>query len=164
MKHHAAVIRDHEKIAQKYFKEKFFFDALALLPIQWLKFDRDRQRYLFIIKLVRLKQGLDNFDINSILKRYKSHQRGQLEELIQRDPIAGNSKIEDHTNIGKILAMSYFLKTLKLILVITSCSYFFAMLFKILIEIQGDLMNLDEYNTDPSHDSEPEHFTEFYDL
>jgi hypothetical protein len=57
--------------------------------------------------------------------------------------------------------MSYILKTLKLILVITSCSYFFAMSFKILTEIEADYKNWDDFGTG---EEEPEHFTSFYGL
>ena len=59
--------------------------------------------------------------------------------------------------------MSFVLKTLKLILVITSCSYFFAMSFKILIEIKADVNNWDDFADGPIED-EPEHFAQFYDL
>ena len=86
-----------------------------------------------------------------------------MEEFVTRDPIAASCKVSDHTRIGRILAMSFVLKTLKLILVITSCSYFFAMSFKILIEIQADVNNWDDFADEPIED-EPEHFAQFYDL
>jgi len=56
---------------------------------------KQRQRYFFIIKLVRLKRGLQNLDIDIILKWYKKKQQKQLDELIQSDPKKANSMDED---------------------------------------------------------------------
>lgn len=164
MKNHEHVIRDHEKIATRYIQNgSFKIDILALLPVQWLVLERNRQRYLYIFKLIRLKQGLDNMDINKVLRVYKSNQQSQLAEFIEQDLVAANCKITDHTRIGRILAMSFILKTLKVIIVIASCSYFFGMAFKILIEIEADLNNWDDYGNGNS-DDQPEHFTSFYGL
>ena len=61
--------------------------------------------------------------------------------------------------------MGFFIKSLKILIVITSCSYVFAMLFQLLLEIQSDYMKWDEFalpGSDPS--LEPEHFVSFYGL
>lgn len=41
--------------------------------------------------------------------------------------------------------MSFALKVFKMSLVIFSCSYFFAMIFKIGLDIQNDIYNWDSY-------------------
>ena len=72
---------------------------------------------------------------------------------------------EDQTKIGNILMMGFFIKSLKILIVITSCSYVFAMLFQLLLEIQSDYMKWDEC-APPGMDQslEPEHFVSFYGL
>ena len=68
-----------------------------------------------------------------------------MDTLIQNDPAKANSKVTDQTNIGRILVMSFVLKIFKMMIVIFSCSYFFAMIFKIGLDIQNDFFNWDEY-------------------
>jgi hypothetical protein len=88
-----------------------------------------------------------------------------LDELILNDPIAANCKDSDHIKIGNILAMSFFIKILKILIIVCSCSYFFAMLFQLLLEIQSDYYNWDEF-TPPGTDysDQPEHFVSYYGL
>jgi hypothetical protein len=44
--------------------------------------------------------------------------------------------------------MSFALKMLKMMMVIFSCSYFFAMVFKIGLDIQNDYFNWDTFAVD----------------
>jgi len=63
--------------------------------------------------------------------------------------------------IHKILMMSYFLKIVKIVIIIGSCSYFFGMIFKFVIEIQNEAFLFDNFADDKSLPQE-EHFTTFY--
>ena len=56
-------IRDSSKIFQRYIYGSFTFDAIALAPFYMIKLYRDRQKLLYIIKIIRLKKGFDNLDI-----------------------------------------------------------------------------------------------------
>lgn len=76
-----------------------------------------------------MKRGLSNLDIDRILKWYKVNQQKELEQLIQDDPQAANCKDVDQTKIGNILAMSFFIKIMKIMIFVSSCCYFFAMIF-----------------------------------
>jgi hypothetical protein len=58
MRNHEHVIRDHERIAHRYFHGSMMVDLFTLIPVQWLRLDRNRERYFYLIKLIRLKQGL----------------------------------------------------------------------------------------------------------
>ena len=58
--------------------------------------------------------------------------------------------------------MSFVLKVFKMMLVIFSCSYFFAMIFKIGLDIQNDIYNWDRYAVQGQE--QDEHFTQFYQL
>ena len=124
---------------------------------------RNRQKLLYIIKLIRLKRGFENLDILSLLTYYKKDQTKRLEYLIQHDTCKANSKDEDHIKINDILLMSYVLKMMKIMINISSICYIFAMIFKFLIEIQNDYMNWDSYATVGTQE-EPEHFTGFYSM
>lgn len=57
--------------------------------------------------------------------------------------------------------MSYFLKIVKIVIIIGSCSYFFGMIFKFVIEIQNEALLFDNFADDESLPQE-EHFTTFY--
>ena len=158
-------IRDHEKIVQRYLKGDFNLDALALIPFWLLSLKMQRQRYFFVLKLVRLKKGLKKLDMDLILKWYKDEQKKQLDDLILKNPIRANSMDIDQTKIGDILMMGFLLKIMKIMIIISSCSYLFAMLFQLLVEIQGDLNNWDEFKPEyESYDEEPEHFVSYFSL
>ena len=67
----------------------------------------------------------------------------ELDNLIKNDHFKANSIDLDQTKIGTILMTSFCLKILKMMLLIFSCSYFFAMIFKILLDIQNDYRDWD---------------------
>ena len=138
----------------------FKIDAIALLPLQWFSLRRDRQYLLYIVKIIGLKRGFGNFNVMDYLKLYKDRQNKQLEELIENDPQSASRTDIDQIRIDKILSMSSTLKLLKITIIISSCSYMFGMFFKFIIEVQNDIMNWDNYNTDGQE--LPEHFTTFY--
>ena len=52
-------VRNHEQIAQRYLKSNNFkIDVIALAPLWMIMLERNRQRYFFILKVLRLKRGL----------------------------------------------------------------------------------------------------------
>lgn len=84
------------------------------------------------------------------LSYYKEAQSKYLIELIETDPKAANSIQTDQVKIHKILMMSYFLKLIKIVIIIGSCSYFFGMIFMFVIEVQNEMMNFDNFAEDLS--------------
>jgi hypothetical protein len=70
---------------------------------------------------------------------------------IEEDPIFGDDKIEDHNNIENLLLINYALKTFKLVIILTGCSYFTGIIWYIFCDLTSLLMqgNVDPY--DPIH-------------
>jgi len=62
-----------------------------------------------------------------------------IEKQIELRPSLGDDVLEDHNNIETVLIISFTLKTLKLFVIIITFSFFFAMLFKVILEIEHDL-------------------------
>ena len=61
------------------------------------------------------------------------------------------------------------LKTIKAILLVTSVSYFFAMAFKMLLDIQADFFDWDNYTDDPYQLNDPnqsadDHFMTYFEM
>jgi hypothetical protein len=78
--------------------------------------------------------------------------------VIKHHPEVANSKDQDLTGTEMILWLSFCLKVLKLLILISSISYFFAMSFKILLEVQEDFMGWGSFaESDPEYEA-PEHF------
>lgn len=111
---------------------------------------RNRHFLLYFIKIIRLKRGFGNFDVNEYLKIYKDQQNKKIEDMIENDPINASRTDIDQTNIGGILMMNYSLQLLKITVIITSCSYLFGMIFKFILEVQNDIMNWDNFALDDS--------------
>ena len=61
----------------------------------------------------------------------------------------------------------FALKTIKAIILVTACSYFFAMGFKMLLDIQADINDWDNYSTEPPtkcEDRLDEHFICYFEM
>ena len=99
-----------------------------------------------IVKLIRLKRGLQNLNISNVMLHLKSVQMRSLEKVIRTNPKLANDRDLDQSKIDEILAISNTLKVLKILIFVTSISFFFAMMFKFLTNIQSDIYNWDEYD------------------
>ena len=112
--------------------------------------------------MIRLGRGLKKLDIFQIMQYWKHQQFHKLEKIIKDHPEIANSTDQDLTGTEKILWLSFTLKVLKLLILISSISYFFAMSFKIVMEVQEDFAgwNFDEENGIET----PEHFYDYFKL
>ena len=54
--------------------------------------------------------------------------------------------MEDRIKIDRILHTAFFFRIAKILVFVLSCSYFFAMGFKMLTDIQNDIMKWGEYS------------------
>jgi hypothetical protein len=72
--------------------------------------------------------------------------------------------LEDQTRLGDILKCNLLLKLIQILIVLASTSFFFAMTFRFIMQIESDYMNWDQYNFNHGvHDgSAPEHFLSYY--
>lgn len=84
--------------------------------------------------------------MSDYLQLYKERQNKVLEKLIREDPKAASETDIDRVRIDKIVQMSSTLKLLKIVIIISSCSYMFGMFFKFILELQSDYMNWDNFN------------------
>ena len=66
---------------------------------------------------------------------FKKNQLKKLQDRIKNDAVLAESKDIDTTGIDKILIFTFILKQIRLLILIASVSYFFAMIFKILLEM-----------------------------
>ena len=85
-----------------------------------------------------------------------------LEKVIRTNPTLANDRELDQSKIDEILAISNTLKVVKILIFVTSISFFFAMMFKFLTNVQSDFFDWDEYNENDSKDDEPSHFMSYY--
>ncbi len=122
-------------IANRYIHSNLMEHAFPLIPFWLLSFDRNREKLLYITKLIRLKRGLLKMDVGKVMDLVKHYQKHELEELIKNDPVAAECQDSDNTKIDQILNTTILLKIVKIMLFVLSCSYFFAMSFKMLTDI-----------------------------
>ena len=86
----------------------------------------------------------------------------KMTAMIESNPIFAEDMNTDRTSIGTIMGFSFFLKFVNILIVISCCSYFFAMSFKFLAEIQNEYFGWDNFADDSTE--QPEHFTQFYNI
>jgi hypothetical protein len=141
-------IRDFGKISQAYIDGDLFYDLIALIPFYLLNLKNNRQDLLYIVKLIRLKRGILNMEIMGFLEIFRESEKKKLERKMEAHPTIKDDIISDNTNIGKIMGFSFFLKFVEIIITICCCSYFFAMAFKLVCEIQNELLGWDNFNVD----------------
>jgi hypothetical protein len=67
---------------------------------------------------------------------------------------------EDQTGLRAIVKCNMFLKLVQILITLACTSYFFAMLFRFVIQLESDILNYDEYGEKGV--DEPEHFLTFY--
>jgi hypothetical protein len=157
------------KIFVNYVNGAFKYDAIALMPFNWLILNRNRQNLLYIFKLIRLKRGFENLEVMDYLKMYKQRVAKSIERKIKKQK---NSKkfneddmlTEDQTRLGDILKCNLLLKLIQILIVLASTSFFFAMTFRFIMQIESDVSNWDKYNIDLDIAGleKPEHFLEYY--
>jgi hypothetical protein len=89
----------------------------------------------FAIKIARLVRGIQQLNIFALMYYFKKNQLKKLQDRIKNDAVLAESKDIDTTGIDKILIFTFILKQIRLLILIASVSYFFAMIFKILLEM-----------------------------
>lgn len=95
------------------------------------------------------------------LAMFRDMKQKRMQQNIESDPVNFGENINcDNTGIGRIMAISFFLKFLEVIIIIICCCYYFAMVFKILCELQNEILGWDNFGEEGV--DEPEHFTSFY--
>lgn len=60
--------------------------AFPLIPFQIMSLHNSREKLFYIFKVLRLKRGLLNVNIGSVMDFIKHRQKHELEEMIENDP------------------------------------------------------------------------------
>lgn len=128
------VSRSFKEVSTAYYKDRFIWDLIPLIPFQYLVLKRNRQRLFFIIKIIRLKNGLQDYSTRNIMKIIKRWQNGHINKLIENYPIESNDKNQDLNLNSEMLYVSFVVKTQELVVIIFLISYIFGILWYIMCE------------------------------
>jgi len=82
---------------------------------------------LFILKFIRIKKGLDLYDVQAMMDRIKSWRHEYLQYMIKEQPSLAQDTLQDNNQIENMLMFSYFFKILKLVIMISNTSFFLGM-------------------------------------
>jgi len=104
-----------------------------------MRLERNRQNPFYFIKTMRLSKGIEKIQIGRLMRYFKNLYISYIEGKIARDASIGEARLIDYNFIEGMLMISFTLKTIKLFIIIITFSFYFAMLFKILLEIEHDL-------------------------
>ena len=96
------------KIAQRYLKGEFLIDFIPLVPIPLMlnlhTFPDGKLFYL--LKIVRLKRGLEVFNVQAWIRGLKEQKKEALIKKCEEHPEIGEDNINDHNGILTILPNS----------------------------------------------------------
>ena len=158
-------VRIWSKIIINYIQGEFIWDFIPLLPFQFLRLVRKRDRLLFLIKCLRLRRGFAILDVTKLKGSIKDFFIDKLERNIESDEAFANNKIEQKNPVESLLFIGYALKTLYLTIVIVNISYIVGMIFYVLVELVQDFYyDVDYYALDDPGSFEPENFISYNSL
>lgn len=126
---------DLTKIFENYAKGEGIIDLISLLPFIIFDFD-GKEDYLFILKICRLRRGIRELDVGNTMAAIHEYQMRYLKKNCEASEEFANETSKDLCYVKEILIFSYVIKTLRLMVLISVVSYFFAMIFKIVLEIE----------------------------
>ena len=105
---------------------------------------QDNSSDLFLLfKIVRLYKGLEFINITRFMVKLKKIKQEKFERQIANDPELGSHNLSDYTDISSMLYLGYSLRIFKLLILITTCNYFFGMIFKVVADLECGEMNAD---------------------
>lgn len=126
--------RELKMIVVNYLKGDFKIDFICILPLQMIPLKNNRNYLFFIIKMVRFLRGLELFDVQKIMQFFKRLSQEYIQDMVDTNWNLANSKLHDNSKIVSLLILSYFLRTLKLVVIITNVSYFLGIFWYIYCE------------------------------
>lgn len=91
--------------------------------------------------MLRIVKGFKLFDVPDMMAFIKRQYQKKMQFIVDTDPELANDIDQDNTNIKQILAISYTLKTFKLVVVILNISYLTGVLFYVLCELVEDFLH-----------------------
>ena len=88
-------------------------------------------RLFYLLKVIRISKGAVLFDVPEIMGNINRYFRNQMLVKIQTDHDLAEDMLNDNNNIEFLLKTGYAFKTLKLVVVILTISYFVGVLWYI---------------------------------
>jgi hypothetical protein len=146
-------IRSFRDIVEKYLHGDFVWDIIPLIPLQLIELENDAGRVFYIIKVMRLRKCLKKASILGIIRGLALGIKSNNERKVER----GENLFHDHdyNKLNELVAVRLFLRMLKMVVFMVLLTYFAAMLFRIFIGIQDDIIGREEVlenncSSDPS--------------
>jgi hypothetical protein len=133
-------VRDPFKIAKYYFKGRFPFDCLTIIPFTTLFHQVELARLFYIVKVLRLSKGYYLLDLRKFKQSVKAFFDARLQAYIKRldeDHDLQENMYLDHTMINMQMSIIQTFKTFKLIIFILGSSYFIGMFWYIVCDLNN---------------------------
>lgn len=132
---------DFRRIVTRYLYGSFLLDMIPTVPISILiPHTNSILDLLFLIKLLRMKQGLKFLDAREFIKViFNWHHRKSIRQC-KDDPDFAEDVLNDHNKFGKVLVMKYLFNTAYLIIMIFNISFLVGMLWIKFILVTEDLI------------------------
>ena len=128
-----------------YLRGEALYDIIPIIPLQALSLN-GWEVYFNLVKIIRLRKGVEKLNINELMQVIKAWHSKQIEKQHRRIDLSMNELSdtfvelqEDLCKIKEKVVLKNFLETFKLFVIIGCISYFFAMIFKVITEIEHDL-------------------------
>ena len=122
------------------------YDIFPLIPFQLIKLERNLEHVFYAIKIMRIFKAFKYMKVSKMMtwikEIYKSHilkNKGisnKYEDASQDEEYDEDELFRDYNKISLFLYIGFSFKTLRMFLVIVSLSYFSAMLFKMIMELE----------------------------
>jgi hypothetical protein len=91
-------------IANRYFKDRFFIDFVALLPLNFfIKLQNIYGRLFYLLKVLRLKKGFEILNTADIMKNVKLIYQKRLNNIIKNDPVLAENTYVDNNRITELI-------------------------------------------------------------
>ena len=114
-----------------------------MLPITFIFYNNNHideyYRLFFIIKVIRIQKGNEIFDVGNLTKGIKDYYAIKSKERIKNDLDFAEDTINDNNKIEFFIKIGYYLKTLKLAVVIMTISYLVGIAWYIFCQLIYDI-------------------------
>lgn len=146
---------------------RFILDFITILPLYkvlhpYIEFSR----LFYMIKLIRLYRGLELLNTKEFMRHIKQYTLGKIKKVIRKHPNRAKDKTINHNHIQRIVLTSYIVRTLKLLIITCSFSYFFGLFWYIFCDIRLILQKRDTslFDKDFFGENEDENFLVYFQL
>ena len=157
-------VRDVVKIAKRYFKGRFFWDLLPIIPLQDLPSTNKRSSLFYLVKLIRLQKGFEILNVPVWVSKLKVLQMEKSQELVKTEPEVANDPNLDHNKIEEIIIVTFAMKIFKLMILIFNFSYLLAMFWYIMCKAVEDFYHSADYTQTSDAESHPDVFIVNYNI